>query len=102
MSEREQVPHRLFGARPVRNSDARKPDVERQQRIDDDEGRPLDQRPLQLVARRLRKDEQRSVDDAPQQPVEERDLARVLAATVTEILEAPECLVAFASASETT
>ena len=74
--ERDQMLHRLFGTRPVRNGDARDPRIERKQRIDDDEGLPLRRQPLQLVARRFGQDQYGPVGQALRHPVEEGDLAR--------------------------
>ena len=80
VAEREQVTHRLVGARRVRGRDGRDALVERHQRVDDDEAVARVDEPLELVARLLREHDQRAVGEPVHQPVEERHLTVVLVA----------------------
>ena len=63
----------------MRRGDRRDPLVERHQGIDDDEPVAAIEEPLELLVRLLGQDDQRAVGESVQ-PVEQGDLARVLAA----------------------
>ncbi len=76
--DRQQVLHRLVGARGMGGGDGGDALVQRHHRVDHDEAVAVVQQRRELVARFLGEDHQRAVGGAVHQPLEERDLSLVL------------------------